>query len=99
VPAPPPLVADPNRPVSDWREPPWFPAADDRDRDRARRARDRGPGLGAIVVGLGLVAIGIWYFLDRTLGIAMPEIRWGSLWPLLLIVLGLVIVVRALGRR
>ena len=92
APAPPPLVANPDRPVSDWREPPWLPA----DRDRHR---DRGPSLASIVFGLVVLAIGVWYFLDRTLGIAMPAIRRGSLWPVLLILLGLVIVVQAARRR
>ena len=92
APAPPPLVANPDRPVSDWREPPWLPA----DRDRHR---DRGPSLASIVFGLVVLAIGVWYFLDRTLGIAMPAIRWGSLWPVLLILLGLVIVVQAARGR
>jgi hypothetical protein len=88
----PPLRADPDRPVSDWREPPWFPP------DRPQH-RDRGPSVASIVVGLFLVAIGLWYFLDQTLGIQMPEIRWGSLWPVLLILLGLVIVGQAARRR
>jgi len=55
--------------------------------------------LASIVFGLVVLAIGVWYFLDRTLGIAMPAIRWGSLWPVLLILLGLVIVVQAARRR
>jgi len=93
--SPPPLRAmdpDPNRPASEWREPPWFPP------DRSR-SRSRGPSTAAIVVGLILLAIGLYYFVDRTLGIDLPGIRWGSLWPVVLILLGLVIVVRALSRR
>jgi hypothetical protein len=86
------LRADPDRPAdSGWREPPWFPA---RDRHRADR-----PSLFSIVVGLGLIVVGAYYFLDRTLGIAMPPIQWGSLWPIVLIVLGGVILVRSLQRK
>src|SRR6185295_8165403 len=36
-PSEPPLRADPDRPTSDWREPPWFPPRE--------RARDGGPSL------------------------------------------------------
>jgi hypothetical protein len=53
----------------------------------------------AIVFGLILVGVGVYYFLDRTLGIAMPQIQWGSLWPLLLIVLGGLILLRSTERR
>src|SRR6185437_12047488 len=90
-PTDPPLRADPDRPTSDWREPPWFPPRE--------RARDRGPSLVAIVVGLGLLAIGIYYFLRQTLGVDIPPIRWSSVWPVILIVIGGLIVLRALGRR
>jgi hypothetical protein len=88
----PPLRAKPDRAAaSDWREPPWFPPRE--------RPRDRGPSLVAIVVGLSLLAVGIYYFLDRTLGLDIPAIRWSSVWPIVLIVFGGLIVLRALRRR
>ena len=37
----------------------------------------------------------VWYFLDDTLALQMPDISWGSLWPVFLIVLGAVIIWRA----
>jgi Domain of unknown function (DUF5668) len=90
----PALRANPDRPATDWREPPWIPP---RTRDGSR---DRGgPSLGAIVVGLVLLAIGLYYFIDRTLGISLPAVRWGSLWPLILVVIGAVIVLRAISDR
>ena len=52
-----------------------------------------------IVVGLVLLAIGLWYFLDQTLGLEMPRVRWGDLWPLILIVIGGVMLARSAGRR
>jgi hypothetical protein len=79
-------------PATDWREPPWFPP---RDRDR----RERRSSLGAIVFGLVILAFGVYYFLDRTLGLALPPIRWGSLWPVILIVVGGLIVLRSIERR
>ena len=75
---------------SDWREPPWSPP---------RPRPNRGPSVGAIVFGGLILLAGIWFFLERTLGIELPDIRWSTVWPVLLILLGGFIVVRALGRR
>jgi hypothetical protein len=92
-PSPPPPAGDPAAPkATDWREPPWFPP---RDKDR----RERKSNLVAIVVGLVILAVGVYYFIDRTLGVAMPRIQWGSLWPVLLIVLGGVVLLRSIDRR
>jgi hypothetical protein len=88
-PSTPPLSADPNRPADPgWREPPWIPA----------RPKDRRPGTVALIVGLGLIVIGLWFFIDRTLGIALPSIQWRSVWPIVLIVIGGAILLRSLGR-
>jgi len=86
----PPLRADPDRPAdSGWREPPWFPP----------RERDRRPSAFALVVGLVLIAIGAYYFIDRTLGIALPPIQWSGVWPIILIVIGGLILVRSFQRK
>ena len=88
----PSMRADPDRPAdSGWREPPWFPPRD--------RERDRRPSAVAIVIGLVLIAIGLYYFLDRTLGITLPAIQWSSAWPIILIVLGGLILVRSFQRK
>jgi uncharacterized membrane protein len=88
----PPLRADPNRPAaSEWREPPWFPPRE--------RARDRGPSLASIIIGLVIVAVGLYFLLDVTLGFDLPRFRLATLWPLLLVAIGGLIVLRALGRR
>jgi uncharacterized membrane protein len=92
-PAPTPPAGDPAAPKStDWREPPWFPP---RDKDR----RERKSSMVAIVVGLVILAVGVYYFIDRTLGVTMPRIQWGSLWPVVLIVLGGVVLLRSIDRR
>ena len=97
-PAPPvdePSPGDPKPdrpPATDWREPPWFPP---RDKDR----RERKANLAMIVIGLLILAVGVYYFLDQTLGVTMPRIQWGSLWPVLLIVLGGVVLLRSVERR
>jgi hypothetical protein len=85
------LRVDPDRKPTDWREPPWFPPKD--------KPRDRGPSLAALIVGLVLIAIGLYYFLDRTLGIAMPTIRWSTIWPVVLIVIGGLVLLRSVSRR
>lgn len=94
------LRAEPEGRPTAWREPPWFPPdrSGERGRDRGQD-RERGPHLVSVVVGLALVLVGIYYFLDRTLGIPMPPIAWGSLWPVLLIVLGALILLRSMERR
>ena len=45
----------------------------------------RGPSL---VVGVVLLAIGLWYFADRTLGLDLPRLNWNDLWPIALILAG-----------
>jgi len=83
------------KPTSDWREPPWFPPRDS-DRHEHRERRSNGA---SIAFGLIVLAIGIYFFLDHTLGIAMPAIHWGSLWPVILVVLGGLILFRSVERR
>lgn len=88
-PAAPPLAADPDRPADPgWREPPWIPP----------RKRDPKPNLAAVIVGVALIAFGLWFFIDRTLGIALPAIQWRSIWPVLLIIVGGVVLIRSLDR-
>jgi len=74
---------------SGWREPAWFPPRD----------KDRGPSVAALVVGVVLVVIGLYFFLDRTLGLPMPRIQWSTIWPILLIGLGAIVLFRSVSRR
>ena len=86
----PSLTANPNRPAdSGWREPPWFPA-------KARRERpSSGP---AIIIGAILIVVGVWFFVKTTLGVDLPDVALGSLWPILLIVAGAFLLIRSFGR-
>ena len=52
-------------------------------------------GRGALLVGGGLVLVGLWFLVREYL----PDIDWGFIWPLLLVVAGLVILVTASRRR
>ena len=52
------------------------------------RSRDNDGRTGTIVLGVILVAIGLWFFGDQTLGLDMPELSWSELWPILIIGLG-----------
>ena len=69
----------PPPPPTPWQQPP----------------KQRNSNVATILVGLVFLVIGIWYFLDTTLGLTMPDIEWGDLWPILLIVIGGVILYRA----
>lgn len=53
----------------------------------------------SVVVGLVLLAIGLWYFADRTLGLELPRLNWNDLWPIALILLGAWIITGPYLRR
>jgi phage shock protein C len=59
-----------------------------------RAARRQGPGNAGVLIGAILVAIGVWFLIDR-------YVQFDTSWliPAVLIVLGAVLVVGALGRR
>lgn len=49
--------------------------------------------------GLVLLGVGLWFLADVTLGYDMPRVAWREVWPLILIAIGAVILVRGLARR
>lgn len=53
-----------------------------------------GPRYGSIIVGLVILAVGLWYFADRTLGLALPRLEADQLWPIAVIALGAWLIVR-----
>ena len=53
----------------------------------------------SLIVGVILLAIGLWYFADRTLGLALPRLNWNDLWPIALILLGAWIIAGPYLRR
>jgi uncharacterized integral membrane protein len=53
----------------------------------------------AVLFGAILIVIGLWFFAEVTLGLELPTIRWGQLWPLILIIVGgLILYGSRLGR-
>jgi hypothetical protein len=64
-----------------------------------RPPKQSGANVASIIIGAVILLVGIWYFLDSTLGIQMPRISWGDLWPIFLIILGGVILYRSAVTR
>jgi hypothetical protein len=52
----------------------------------------------ARIWGLVILAAGIWFLADVTLGMDMPSVPWRDLWPVGLILIGLFVVVRGMAR-
>jgi hypothetical protein len=66
----------------------------------ARRGDEPDHGRAASVVfGFILLAIGLWFFVEQTLGIELPRVRWSQFWPVILIGLGVWIVLGSMRRR
>ena len=58
------------------------------------------PGRNAwLIIGVIIVIVGAWFFATRTLGLELPRLDWGQLWPVLLILLGAWIVLSAFRQR
>jgi hypothetical protein len=55
---------------------------------RSRSGMDDPGRLGSIIFGLVILAIGLWFLADESLGLAMPDIDWGRFWPVILILIG-----------
>lgn len=58
------------------------------------RPREDGPRYGSIIVGLVILAVGIWYFADRTLGLELPRLDPDQLWPIAIIAVGAWLILR-----
>ena len=50
--------------------------------------RHRRRDVGGLVFGGLLLLVGIYYLLQRTLGLAIPDLNWDQLWPVAVILLG-----------
>jgi hypothetical protein len=61
--------------------------------------RLRNLDLGGIIFGLVILGVGLYYFLERTLGLSVPDLNWDKIWPLLVIGLGVAILFSAWARK
>jgi hypothetical protein len=52
----------------------------------------------ARIWGVVILAAGLWFLADVTIGMDMPSVAWGDLWPIGLILIGLFVVVRGMAR-
>lgn len=53
------------------------------------------PRYGSVVLGLVILAVGLWYFADRTLSLELPRLDADQLWPIAVIGLGAWLIVRS----
>ena len=53
----------------------------------------------ARVWGVIILGVGVWFLLDVTFGYDMPRVPWGDVWPIGLIIIGLAVLLRGMGRR
>jgi hypothetical protein len=70
--------------------PPVAPPSRRDDRDHGRTA--------SILFGLVFLGLGLWFFVEHTLGYELPRIRWSQLWPAALIIIGLWVVLGSMRR-
>jgi hypothetical protein len=61
--------------------------------------KDRGFDFGALIFGLIVLGVGLYYFAQKTLGMAIPDLDWERVWPLIIIGVGVLIVVSNVRRR
>ncbi len=52
---------------------------------------------GAAILGVILILVG-GYFLARELGISLPPVNWDLVWPVIILVVGVILVLRAWRR-
>jgi uncharacterized integral membrane protein len=54
---------------------------------------------GALILGVILLLVGGYFLLRNAFGIELPEIDWDLVWPLALVAIGAVIVLRGVAGR
>ena len=81
--APPASTYSPPPPPS---QPAWRPPPADHGRTAS------------VIFGVIILLIGLWFFASQTLGLDLPDIEFGQLWPLILIAIGAWIVLGAMRR-
>ena len=54
--------------------------------------------VGALIFGAVILIVGVYYLLSNTFGLALPDLDWDKIWPLLVIALGLGVLWRVWNR-
>jgi hypothetical protein len=87
-PAPTPPPPHGTLPPSQGTPPPaWRPPASDSGRNAS------------LIFGAIILILGVWFFATNTLGLDLPDLDWGQLWPVILIAIGAWIVLTAMRQR
>ena len=87
-PAPTPPPPQGTLPPSQGTPPPaWRPPASDSGRNAS------------LIFGAIILILGVWFFATNTLGLDLPDLDWGQLWPVILIAIGAWIVLTAMRQR
>jgi len=84
----PPAPSEPVPPVPPVAPMVTKPRRDERDHGRTA----------SILFGLVVLGLGLWFFVERTLGYDLPDVRWSQLWPAALIGIGLWVVLGSMRR-
>jgi len=53
----------------------------------------------SLIFGAIILILGVWFFATNTLGLDLPDLDWGQLWPVILIAIGAWIVLTAMRQR
>lgn len=96
----------PDRPAGfDWKALDERGKAFGKEAEAAAERLSRDPSLlraadvAGVVGGVILLAIGAWFLADVTLGLDLPVVHLGEVWPLALVALGLAVVASGATRR
>jgi len=54
---------------------------------------------GGLIFGGILLVVGIYYLFQKTLGLNIPDLNWDTLWPVLLVLLGGVVLFENWSKR
>lgn len=61
--------------------------------DRYGRRRDEG----GLVFGVIVLLVGGYFLLRNTFGLSIPDINWDQVWPVAILLLGVLIIYRAMS--
>lgn len=59
--------------------------------------RLRSIDVGALILGALILVVGVYYLLDQTLGLNLPDLNWDQIWPIAVIAIGVGILWRTLA--